>query len=95
MSVRALFPMTKATIRLTAMGSMGGAVTNYLLGMLVLKGDNPTNEEAKNHFKNISEKTIDNVMEIVSEKGCQLTKAELASLSELASAYKETFKLAN
>jgi len=93
MSVRALFPMTKATIRLTAMGSMGGAVTNFLLGMLVLKGGNPMSQEAKEHFKHISEKTIDGVMEIVGEKGCQLTKAELASLMELANSYKETFKL--
>ena len=93
MSVRALFPMTKATIRLTAMGSMGGAVTNFLLGMLVLKGSNPVPVMAKEHFKQISEKTIDGVMEIVGDKGCQLTKAELAALQELANSYKETFTI--
>ena len=85
--------MTKATIRMTAMASMSGALTNYLLGMLVMKGGNPIPSSAKDHFKNISEKTIDNVLEIVSEKGCNLTNAELASLEELAQSYKETFKL--
>jgi hypothetical protein len=93
MSVRALFPMTKATIRLTAMGSMSGALTNYLLGMLVMKASNPVPVMAKEHFKLISEKTIDGVMEIVGDKGCQLTKAELAALQELANSYKETFTL--
>jgi hypothetical protein len=87
--------MTKATIRLTAMGSMAGALTNYLLGMLVMKDSNPFPIMAKEHFRRISEKTIDGVMEIVGEKGCQLTKAELASLMELANSYKETFKLTN
>ena len=47
----------------------------------------------KEHFKRISEKTIDGVIEIVNDKGCQLTKAELAALQELANSYKETFKL--
>ena len=93
MSVRALFPMTKATVRLTAMGSMGGALTNFLLGMLVLKGSNPVPVMGKEHFKRISEKTIDGVIGIVNDKGCQLTKAELAALQELADSYKETFKL--
>lgn len=93
MSVGALFPMTRATIRLTAMGSMSGALTNYLLGMLVMKASNPVPVMAKEHFKQISEKTIDGVIEIVNDKGCQLTKAELIALQELANSYKETFKL--
>jgi hypothetical protein len=87
--------MTKATIRLTAMGSMGGALTNYLLGILVMKGGNPIPPAAKEQFKQVSEKTINNVMEIVSEKGCGLTKAELAALQGLADSYKEIFKLAD
>ena len=95
MSAKGLYPMTKATIRLTAMGSMGGALTNYLLGILVMKGGNPIPSTAKEQFKKVSEKTIDNVMEIASEKGCGLTKAELASLEELANSYKEIFKLAD
>jgi hypothetical protein len=77
------------------MGSMSGALTNFLLAMLVSKGSNPVIGGVKDHFKRISEKTIDNVIEIVSDKGCQLTKAELASLVELADSYKETFKLVN
>jgi hypothetical protein len=95
MSVRALFPMTKATIRLTAMGSMSGALTNYLLGMLVMKGGNPFPVMAKEHFKRISEKTIDGVLEIVKDESCKLTKADLAALQDLANSYKETFKLAD
>jgi hypothetical protein len=94
MSARGLYPMTKATIRLTAMGSMSGALTNYLLGILVMKGGNPIPPTAKDQFKQVSEKTIDNVMEIVGEKSCGLTKAELSSLEELADSYKEIFKLA-
>jgi len=73
---------------------MGGALTNYLLGMLVVKGSNPIPPMAKEHFKRISEKTIDNVLEIVGEDGCKLTRAELAALQELAASYKETFKIA-
>ena len=84
--------MTKATIRLTAMASMSGALTNYLLGMLVMKGENPI-PNAKEHFKKISERTIDNVLEIAGEDGCKLTKAELTSLQDLATSYKLTFKL--
>jgi membrane protein YqaA with SNARE-associated domain len=75
------------------MGSMSGALTNYLLGLLVMKASNPVPVMGKEHFKRISEKTIDGVIEIVSDKGCQLTKVELAALQELANSYKETFKL--
>jgi hypothetical protein len=75
------------------MASMSGALTNYLLGMLVMKGSNPFPLNAKEHFKKISERTIDNVLEIAGEDGCKLTKAELASLQDLATSYKLTFKL--
>jgi hypothetical protein len=85
--------MTKATIRLSAMGSMNGALTNYLLGVLVTKDGNPAPVGARDAFKKISEKTIDNVIEIVSEKACGLTKAEIASLEDLAHSHKEAFKL--
>jgi len=85
--------MTKATIRLSAMASMNGALTNYLLGVLVTKDGNPVPLTAKDKFKSISEKTIDSVMEIVSEKGCALTKAEVASLQALADAHKEALAI--
>ncbi len=71
------------------------ALTNYLLGILVMKDGNPIPPAAKEQFKQVSEKTINNVMEIVSEKGCGLTKAELAALQGLADSYKEIFKLAD
>lgn len=90
---KGLYPMTKATIRLSAMGSMNGALTTYLLGVLVTKDGNPAPLGAKDAFKRISEKTIDNIMEIVTEKGSGLTKAEVASLQELANSHKEAFKL--
>lgn len=93
MSARGLYPMTKATIRLSAMGSMNGALTNYLLGVLVTKDSNPVPFGAKDAFKKISEKTIDNIIEIVNEKACGLTKAEIASLEDLANSHKEAFKL--
>jgi len=85
--------MTKATIRLSAMASMNGALTNYLLGVLVTKDGNPAPFGAKDAFKEISEKTVDSVIEIVSEKACGLTKAEVATLQELANSHKDILKL--
>lgn len=85
--------MTKATIRLSAMASMNGALTNYLLGVLVTKDGNPVPPTAKDLFRKISEKTIDNVIEIVSDKSCGLTKAEVGSLRDLADSHKQAFNL--
>jgi hypothetical protein len=72
---------------------MNGALTNYLLGVLVTKGTNPSPFGAKDAFKKISEKTVDSVIEIVSEKACGLTKAEVATLQDLAGSHKEILKL--
>jgi hypothetical protein len=75
------------------MASMNGALTNYLLGVLVTKDGNPAPASAKELFKKISTQTIDNVLEIVSEKACGLTKAELASLEGLAESHKEALNV--
>ena len=85
--------MTKATVRLSAMASMNGALTNYLLGVMVTKNSNPTPSTARDIIKQISEKTIDNILEIVSGKGCGLTKAELAVLEDLAGSHKQALSL--
>ena len=85
--------MTKATIRLSAMASMNGALTNYLLGVMVTKNSNPIPSTARDVFKQISQKTIDNVIGIVSEKACGLTKAELAALEDLAGSHKQALSL--
>ena len=86
--------MTKATIRLSAMASMNGALTNYLLGVMVTKNSiTPIPSPAKDVFKQISQKTIDNIIGIVSEKACGLTKAELAVLEDLASSHRQALSI--
>ena len=90
--VKALFPLSQGTVRLSAITAMNTAMTNVLLATLVFKKGNP--EPKPNTlikvFKDASTKTMDNVMQIA--KGCRLKKAEIKELQELANTYKSVLE---
>jgi len=92
-AVKALFPLSHATIRLSAITAINTAMTNVLLAALVFKKSNPKPEPNTliKVFKDASIKTMDNVMRIAED--CKLNKAEIEEIKELTKTYKSILEV--
>jgi len=86
---KGLFPISKATLRLTGITAMNTAMTNFLLALMVFRACNPKPPPTKT-FKDISNRVIDVVLETA--KASKLKKGEMKELEELAESYKEILK---
>jgi len=84
LAVRALFPISKATLSLSGITAMNTVMTNFLLSLLVFRSSEPKPQVEV--FKKISGRVIDSVLKTADE--CKLTKKEKMDLEELAKAYK-------